>query len=250
MVKVSANILIKRIGEEFSVFKVIRFKSVVVFLVVLIVAVVMSVGIVRVGRRGEIPKPQYTIVIDAGHGGRDDGCSGVSGTKESDINLKITKTLQNYLENLGINVVLTRSDGNGLYKSNAENYKQSDMEKRIDIIEDTRPDMVISIHQNSFGDASQRGAQAFYQEGDEESIVFAESIQTQLLSQLEEARREPNKGDYYLLKECNLPAVIVECGYLTNAEDERLLRTEEYQSRVAYAIMCGVVKYFDLCGND
>lgn len=250
MLKGSVNILIKRIGEELSVFKVIRFKSVAVFLVVLIVAVVMSVGIVHVGRRGEIPKPQYTIVIDAGHGGRDDGCSGVNGTKESEINLKIARILKEYLETMSVRGVMTRLDGNGLYDADADNYKQSDMEKRIDIIEESSPHMVISIHQNSFVDSSQRGAQVFYQEGDEESFAFAEGVQSQLKVQLESARSEPNKGDYYILNECKLPAVLVECGYLTNADDEALLCDEGYQERVAYAIMCGVVKYFDLCGDD
>ena len=145
---------------------------------------------------------------------------------------------------------MTRSDGNGLYSANANNYKQSDMEKRIEIIENCSPDMVISIHQNSFSDSSQRGAQAFYQEGDEESLKFAESVQSQLKSQLVEARSECNFGDYYILKECKLPAVLIECGYLTNPEEEVLLSSEDYQNKVAYSIMCGVVKYFGLCGND
>ena len=76
------------------------------------------------------------------------------------------------------------------------------------------------------------------------------SIQTQLLSQLPDARAEANDGDYYILNETDVPAVIVECGYLTNIEEEQLLMTDDYRAKVAYAILCGVVKYFDLCGND
>ena len=182
--------------------------------------------------------------------GRDDGCSGVNGTKESIINLKISKTLKTYLETLGINVVMTRQDSNGLYEANVDNYKQSDMAKRIEIIEEANPDMVISIHQNSFSDSSQCGAQAFYQEGDEKSKAFAESVQSQLISQLPNARSEANFGDYYLLKESNVSSVLVECGYLTNANEEELLNSTDYQNKVAYSIMCGVVKYFELCGND
>jgi len=147
-------------------------------------------------------------------------------------------------------VVLTRADGNGLYSANADNYKQSDMEKRIEIINNVSPDMVISIHQNSFSDISQRGAQAFYQEGDERSLAFAESVQMQLKSQLDYARSACNYGDYYILKECDLPAILVECGYLTNPDEEVLLNSKEYQNKVAYSIMCGVVRYFGLCGND
>ena len=229
--------------------KVFKLKPILIFLSIMIVSIVGSVGIVKVVAK-ESPKPIYTIVIDCGHGGRDNGCSGKNGSVESEINLEIGKKLKNYLESLGIRVVMTRQDGNGLYRADADNYKLSDMEKRIEIINNANPNMVISIHQNSFADSSQRGAQAFYREGDDLSMEFATSIQSQLLSQLPSARMEANDGDYYILNECTVPAVIVECGYLTNTEEELLLMNEEYQSKVAYAIMCGVVKYFDLCGND
>lgn len=230
--------------------KTIKLKSIIIIVSTILTVVLCSVGIVAVSHRTDIPKPNYTIIIDAGHGGRDDGCSGITGTKESDINLAIAKTLKEYVSTLGINVILTRYDGNGLYEANVDNYKQSDMENRIKIIDNNSPHMVISIHQNSYTDRNQCGAQVFYQEGDEESKIFADAVQLQLISQLPNARREANKGDYYLLKESKLPAVIVECGYLTNLEEETLLKTKDYQERVAYAIMCGVVQYFDLCGND
>ena len=230
-------------------FKVLRLRNVLIVVVMMVVSVLLSVGIVAI-TNDNVPKTTYTIVIDAGHGGRDDGCSGAGGTKESEINLKIAKVLQDNLETLGIKVVMTRADGNGLYKSNATNYKQSDMEARMDIINKATPDMVISIHQNSYSDSSQRGAQAFYQEGDEVSQSFADSVQSQLISQLPNARKESNKGDYYLLKESKLPAIIVECGYLSNADEEILLNSTDYQNKVAYAIMCGVVEYFGLVGND
>ena len=231
-------------------FKVVKIKPIIMFLSIFVSAILLSVGIVGVVKSDGVPKHTYTIVIDAGHGGRDNGCSGVNGTFESDINLDITKILKEYLETLGIDVVLTRADKNGLYESNVDNYKQSDMEKRLKIINDANPDMVISIHQNSFSDSSQRGAQAFYQEGDGVSLAFAESMQSQLISQLPQARKECNDGDYYILKECKLPAILIECGYLTNPEEESLLGSKDYQRKVAYSIMCGVVKYFNLCGND
>ncbi len=231
-------------------FKVIKLKPILITIAMLMVSILLSVGIVSVVESREVPKPIYTIVIDAGHGGRDDGCVSDNGTTESEINLKIAKTLKNYLETLGIKIVLTRSDGNGLYDSNATNFKVSDMEKRIEIIQKTKPNMVISIHCNSFEDSSQRGAQVFYQENDEVSKEFAECVQNQLINQLDNAREFANKGDYYLLKESNLPAILIECGYLSNAEEEKLLSSVDYQNKVSYAIMCGVVKYFDLCGND
>lgn len=231
-------------------FKVLKLRPIVISMALILVSILFSVGIVNVVSNKEIPKPLITIVLDAGHGGRDDGCSGVSGSKESVINLKITKTLEKYLKTLGLNVVLTRSDEHGLYEDDADNYKLSDMENRMKIINNANADMIISIHQNSYSDSSQRGAQVFYQEEDDVSKDFADRVQNQFISQLPNARKECIKGDYYLLKESKLPAIIVECGYLTNMDEEKLLNTEEYQQKVAYSIMCGIVSYFDLCGND
>ena len=144
-------------------FKVFKLKTVCITVFLVITSIMLGVGLVTISSN-KVPKHTYTIVIDAGHGGRDDGCSGVSGIKESEINLKVAKLLETNLKTLGINVVMTRSDGNGLYSANATNYKQSDMEERMRIINNANPDMIISIHQNSFSDSSQRGAQAFYQE--------------------------------------------------------------------------------------
>ena len=231
-------------------FKVIKLKTIIAIISILLVSATLSIGIVRAVGQADSPKKIYTIVIDAGHGGRDNGCSGSNGSVESEINLSISKKLKDYLETLGINVVMTRLDGNGLYEANVDNYKQSDMDKRIEIITDAQPDMVISIHQNSYNDSSQKGAQVFYQEEDLVSCEFASAVQSQLIAQLPNARMEANSGDYYILKECKLPAVLVECGYLTNEEEETLLMSDKYRSQVAYSIMCGVVKYFDLCGND
>lgn len=231
-------------------FKVIRLKSFLMFIGIILLSIILGVGVVKVISIDTIPRHTYTIVLDAGHGGRDDGCIGINGTKESEINLSITKKLKKYLEDLGVKVVLTRADGNGLYKSNVDNYKQSDMEERVKIINSAKPDMVISIHCNSYADSSVCGAQAYYHEGDDIGMELASIMQSQMLSQLDYARGEIGKGDYYLLKEINVPAVIVETGYLSNAIDEENLMQEDYQDRVAYAIMCGIVKYYNLCGND
>ena len=231
-------------------FKIIKLKNLLIALALVTASILCSVGIVAVVESKAIPRPKYTIVIDAGHGGRDDGSTGVTGVKESDINLKIAKTLKVYLETLGIKVVLTRADGNGLYDANATNFKASDMAKRIEIIDNAKADMVISIHCNAYKNSSESGAQAFYQEDDENGKKFAEDIQSQLINQLNGARDGANKGDFYILKESKTTAVLIECGFLSNPNEEKLLNSANYQNKVAYAIMCGVVKYFELCGND
>ena len=189
---------------------------------------------------------KYTIVLDAGHGGRDDGCSGVStGVTESELNLKVVKKLKKMLEDFGFKVVLTRENQDGLYEDNVDNYKVSDMEKRKEIIENAKPNFVISIHHNSFSNSHQRGAQAFWQQGDDESMELAKGVQAELVKQLVDARQEANFGDYYILKCVNVPTILIECGYLTNAEEEALLIQDEYQNKIAYAVVCGLIRYFN-----
>ena len=222
-----------------------KLKKFLIPFVIIIISLLLSLGIIAVTEYTETPFLPYKIVLDAGHGGRDNGCSGAGGSIESDINLEITLKLEKILQDFGFKVVLTRKDKNGLYDEDAPNHKVSDMEKRKAIITQANPDFVISIHQNSYPDTSLRGAQAFYKKGNEECKDLASAIQETLVSQIPHARQEANFGDYYILNESPTNAVIIECGYLTNTEEEKLLIDAEYQQKLAYAIACGIVKYFD-----
>lgn len=188
---------------------------------------------------------KYTIVLDAGHGGWDGGCVGVN-TKitEAEVNLKITKKLKEYLSNFGFNVILTRSGNDALGKN-----KQSDMQKRKDIINRVHPFMVISIHANSFSDSSEFGAQAFYEVDDLDSKGLADAIQDQMKVHLANARENSNHGEYYMLECSNALSVIVECGFLSNPEDEAMLNNEEYRNNIAYSIYSGIVKYLITAEN-
>lgn len=192
----------------------------------------------------------FTIAIDAGHGGRDVGCSGVTtSVNESDINLSIALKLRQLLKDYGFNVVLTRSNKDGLYDSNATNFKLSDMNKRVEIIKKAKPDILISIHQNSFEDGSLHGAQVFYQENDKKGMMLASVMQEQLKNTLGNVRGESNSSDLYLLKESGVLGVLIECGYLTNAEDENRLISDGYQLEIAYAILSGVIRYLVVVGS-
>lgn len=224
-----------------------RLRYLVVIAVCLVVVILGCVvcGYVTAKASGETYI--YTIVIDAGHGGRDVGCSGQN-SNESDINLAIAKKLKRALETGGFRVVMTRDSSDGLYESDAGNFKLSDMNKRLDIISRVRPDMLVSIHQNAFEDTTLHGAQVFYQEGDKISEAFASSMQEQLRVTLGNVRGECNSSDLYILKESGVTGVLIECGFLSNTEDERLLLSEDYQERIAYSIMCGVVRYLVTLG--
>lgn len=192
------------------------------------------------------PKPGKTIVIDAGHGGIDGGSIGYSGTKESDLNLVYSKKLENYLNKAGFNVVQTRTTKDGLYPTGTKNYKKDDMKKRKETIEKSNADLVISIHMNSFPTASSKGAQVFFCKGNTGGQKLANSIQRQFISTIKNARKNASTGDYYMVTCTDLPAVIVECGFLSNPEEEKLLLDNEYQNKLCYAILCGVLDFFSI----
>ena len=201
-------------------------KPFIAIILSLVISFLLSFGLYKITKVNATSRFDYTIVVDAGHGGRDAGTSGINtGVKESDINLSIAKKLQQYLSDFGFRVVMTRENQDGLYRNNVNNFKKDDMLKREQIIEQNKPNMLISIHQNSFSTLSEKGAQAFYESTNELSINLSKSIQSQLINSLPNARQNSNKGDYYLLKNKQIPCSIVECGFLSNPDEESLLIT-------------------------
>lgn len=196
---------------------------------------------VRVGEKGKC------VVIDAGHGGDDPGKVGINGAKEKDINLVIAEKVKKYLEANDIYVVMTRETDEGLYDSGASNKKVQDMKKRIALIDETNPDVTVSIHQNSYPEEYVHGAQVFYYTGSISGQKLAEGIQKQLVSKVDpENKRQVKANDsYYLLKKTGIPIVIVECGFLSNREEAEKLCDAEYQEQVAWAIHMGILQYLN-----
>ncbi len=193
------------------------------------------------------PKPKYTVIIDAGHGGIDGGSSGVNtNVKESDLNLTYAKTLSKYLGQYDIQTILTRTTKDGLYDSSAKNLKKSDMKKRKQIIEQSAPTCVVSIHMNSYNSQKVRGAQVFYNKTNSNGKNLADCIQGQFYKNLPKAKQSSASGDYFIVNCTTLPAVIVECGFLSNPEEELLLLDKEYQNKLCYLITCGIVDYLNL----
>ena len=191
------------------------------------------------------PKPQYTIVIDAGHGGRDGGAVGSTGVTESELNLEFSLKLKEMCEDYGFKVVLTRKDMNGLYSIFASNKKKSEMKKRQEIIEKAKPDVVVSIHMNSFSFSSS-GAQCFYASGNESGQALATSVQQALSTEIEHTGLAAKVGDFYVLNCTDYASVLVECGFLSNPEEERKLCDEEYQSNFCRTILYGILDYFEM----
>ena len=191
-----------------------------------------------------VPASAPCIVLDAGHGGVDPGVvGGTTGEKESDVNLKIVQKLQKMFSDAGFRVVLTRKNAGGLYGLPVGGYKRRDMEERRRIIREAEPDIVLSVHQNSFPAApSRRGGQVFFRAGSEAGEALSSSIQSRL-NLLSGREISALRGDFFMLECADCPSALVECGFLSNAEEERLLCTDAYRESVARAIFEGVLLY-------
>lgn len=199
------------------------------------------------------PRPSTVIVLDAGHGGADGGVTGRNtGVKESDLNLAIAKIIKKKLERQGYAVVLTRKTEDGLYKSLSGSFKSEDFAERKKIIEQANASLVISIHQNFYSSPARRGTQVFYNPDNDGSIAFARSMQTSLNDGVNAPYNGRSfsalKGDYFITKCTDAPAIIIECGFLSNPQDEALLQTEEFCNELAYHIASGVTAYLVSAG--
>ena len=221
----------------------------------LLMAVLLLVGAFFLSKEGaelvskELSQDAKVIVVDAGHGGIDPGVIGIGGLTEKDINLQIAKKVKKKLEKEGYTIVMTRTKDEGLYDENTNNKKVQDMQNRCNLIKEKKPVMTISIHQNSYPDASVCGPQVFYFTHSVEGAKLGKSIQDQLNTYLEVARPRVEKGNstYYLLKKSEGILTIVECGFLTNPDEAAKLQTKEYQDKVAEAVCQGVLEYL---GNE
>lgn len=187
------------------------------------------------------------IVVDPGHGGADPGMIGIGGLEEKDINLEISLKLKTILEKNGFTVVMTREADEGLYTDTSRNMKSQDMQKRIALINDTKPVLTISIHQNSYQDSGVKGPQVFYFQHSSEGEKLAQILQKSLNEGLgvTRAREAKPNTSYYLLKRSEGVLVIAECGFLTNPDEAALLQTEEYQDKVANSLAEGIAAYLN-----
>lgn len=188
---------------------------------------------------------RINLVIDAGHGGIDAGTIGVDNANEKDINLGIAQKLYNFVRISGVNATLIRN-GDYLYYRKGDDTKRSDLYNRMDYINSINNSTLISIHQNHFEDEKEHGMQIWYSPNDTKSPILADSILNITKKFLQPDNKRLNKRSdsaYYLLHKAKVPSVMVECGFMSNKDENKKLQDEEYQKKLAYLIMLGLNIY-------
>ena len=188
-------------------------------------------------------------MANSAHGGFDGGAVAGDGTVEKDINLAICKKTQEMLKFNGIDVIMTRNTDTGTedIDGSIARRKKSDMQNRLKLMRENPEAVFVSVHLNKFTTSAARGAQVFYTPNFEAARELGEDIQASIVALLQpDNTRVIKKGNSstYLLKNATVPAVIVECGFLSNPSELSLLKGPEYQSKIAFSIYCGILKYF------
>lgn len=187
-------------------------------------------------------KTKKTVIIDPGHGGIDVGTVGIDGSLEKNINLSISLDLYDYLMVSGINTVLTRDGDYEVYKA-GEKRTKSDLYNRMDFINSVPDSILISIHQNHFENEAEWGTQVWFSPNDEISPTLADKILRSVKKNIQPENKRENKvsnNSYYILYKAQKPSVMVECGFVSNKNENNKLQDKEYQKDMAYSILAGI----------
>lgn len=190
------------------------------------------------------------IIIDAGHGGFDGGATGISGTIEKDLNLDISKYLASFIKLSGLDCIMTRNDDCELIFDGKQSLtrKHSDLLARVDIAQKYKNCCFVSIHQNKFTSSKYKGLQVFYSKNISSSRELAEIIRKNNQSLVDNTNKREIKvagKEIFILDKIKSPAVLVECGFLSNAQEEKLLSTEEYKKKIAFMLYCSVIEFVE-----
>lgn len=197
------------------------------------------------------PQKEITVIIDPGHGGIDGGATGVDGSVEKDINLSIAKKLESQLNLLGIKTEMTRKTDITIADDSAKTIKEiktSDLHNRMKLVDSTKNSILISIHQNHYTEEKYSGLQVFYSPNNQASENLADLIQSSAKNYLRPQNDRVIKkaeSNLYLLYSAKSPSVLVECGFMSNADENILLKNPEYQKQLAYCIAMSVNQYIN-----
>ena len=190
-----------------------------------------------------------TVILDAGHGGFDGGAVASDGTVEKDINLNITLMIAKFLKQNGFTVIMTRENDvstDDVETDKIATRKKSDLKNRLDLMDDYKDAIFVSVHLNKFTTSAANGSQVFYSKS-EKSKLLGECIQKSIVSHIQPENTRVNKqatSSTYLLYNATIPTVLVECGFLSNKAELEKLKTEDYQKQMAFCIYCGILEYF------
>ena len=217
-----------------------KYKVLIIFLFMLCIYKISYIS----ATSNTMPLIGKVIYIDPGHGGKDPGAM-YNGIMEKDINLEISKVLENKLSSMGASVYLTRYDDYDLSVNHTNNRKRSDLSRRSNIINKTKPDMYLSIHLNAEVTGLYKGAQVFYSDNNKENKKIAELIQNEFKKNLGSLRKYKKDNNLYLEKRIKTPGVLIEVGFLSNSNERYLLKKRYYQEKVSSVIVNSLIKYFN-----
>lgn len=230
-------------------------KKYVLQIVAVVIIFVMLAAIVFVNQKGRYSPiynsslPNRQVIVDPGHGGEDGGATD-NNIVEKDINLDISLILADLLKESGFEVILTRDSDISIYdesEKSLRNKKRSDIMNRLKIANENPSAVFVSVHQNKFGESKYSGAQVFYGEKNEWSKPLAQSIQTSIVSLIQPQNTrliKPITKSVYLINNAKPPAVLCECGFLSNSEEASLLSNPDYQRKMAFSILNGIINFY------
>ena len=219
-----------------------------ILMIVILIMISSFSDVARLTSKETMPSELMTVIIDAGHGGEDGGAE-VEGVVEKDVNLAISRKTAAILRLCGYAVKEVRTDDNAVYSDGSKTLRQkkvSDLKNRVALFNESDNHIAVSIHQNKFDNARYAGTQIFYSKNHPQSVALAQAIQTSvvMLLQRDNTRElKPSGKGIYILEHAEVPAVIVECGFLSNDQERQKLTDEAYQQEIAYAIAMGVIDY-------
>lgn len=236
-----------------NIFKKVNliFAAAIIIIMLMTIFLNLSRTAVTINVRGDEKIEKIKILIDPGHGGIDQGASGDMKIGEAPINLAISKKLMSFLEGSGFVVDMTRYDDNGLYSElsgTIRDKKNEDLKNRVGLINNSDAVLVVSIHLNSFPQKQYYGAHVFYQKSNEATTkLAADTIQESMKTILDRNnKRVPQiKRDIKIMDDTTVPVILIECGFLSNNEEERKLISADYQEKTAWAIYTGLLKYLN-----
>lgn len=225
-------------------------KALFVFFSVFLIASILILNEIKIASTSQLIKNVLpVIIIDAGHGGEDGGAVGTDGTNEKEINLEIALKLNDILTVMGFETRMVRTTDISIHNQGADTIRErkaTDIRNRTAIMDEYENCLYVSIHQNKYEDSRIWGAQTFYSPNDEASKTLAQFIQTSIASGLQPDNKRMIKESgtsIYVLYNATKPAVMVECGFISNPNELSQLKTEEYQSKMAFSIMSGIINY-------